>query len=406
MTQAGGGAEHPRQRGRSVVAAVLVSIVCLGLGAGMILNAHTPDDRATIRRHVAALGKPTTAAARARMTRDARAIINRRPLESRAVSLLGLVKEAEADKAGATKLMSVAGRLSRRDAATNLWLFHEGVTHGRYAEAFENIDAYLRRERREAGQKMLPMVASAASRPGAAPFLAKRLALEPDWRRSFYLTLSGLTAENPGLAFPIMSETLKAGSPPTADELEAHLSRMIAARRYDEAFLQWVLLMPKEKTSKIGYLNDGDFQDPRGAPPFDWNIAAASDATIESAAAYGRQGNALRLGFDALADAKLPAQLVMLTPGRYELSGEFLTETGDSAGRVKWEIACADMPAAPLAEHLASDTGAEWRSFRMTFEIPAAGCPAQWLSAKPTRGLERNAVAVWYDRMAIARLTP
>jgi len=392
---------HPLRKGDALKLGLLTAL-CLGL-AGLTachLAAQGIDRRTE---------KDWDAVSRARdpkklagIAERARETLHKQPLDVRAISLIAMAKEAGGDRNSAAQMMRAASKLSHRDSATNLWLFIHGVEAHRYDEAFENIDAYMRRNP-AAADRVLMNVVAAAVQPDAAPALAKRLALRPSWRGGFYSALARMTPKNPDIAFSIMSETLKAGSPPTREELQRHLNRMVAAQRFEEAYLQWILLLPNEQTAKLGYLNDGEFENDGGYPPFGWNLQGVEGATVESAAAYGRKGKALRLGYDGFSSRPLPTQLLLLPPGTYRMTGDYLAEDADSVGRIKWVVTCAGGAAQPLAEHLVGDTKGGWRRFVLNFTVPTAGCTAQVVGAAPVVGVRRVPVGVWFDKITLVQ---
>lgn len=380
----------------------LLAVLCLGIvGVTAIHLAAQGADLRTEKDWDAVSGSrdPKRLAA---ITERARHTLYNAPLDVRAISLLAMAKEAGGDRQTAEKLMRVASTLSRRDSASNLWLFINGVKNRQYDQAFASIDAYMRRSP-AAADKVLANVVAAAVQPGAAPALAKRLALQPSWRGGFYSALARMSPNHPDIAFTIMSETLKAGSPPTREELQLHLNRMVAAQRYEEAYLQWILLLPTEQTAKLGYLNDGEFENDGGYPPFGWTLRGIEGATVEIASAYGRQGKALRVGYDGFSSRPMPTQLLLLPPGAYKMTGDYLAEDADSFGRMKWMVACAGDDAQPLAEHLVGDTKGGWRRFVLNFTVPATGCTAQVAGAAPVVGVRRVPVGVWFDKITLVQ---
>lgn len=382
-----------------LVTPVLIGAACLALGAASIVQAMRSDPRQATRQAWAALPKTKDPAGLAKLERDARASLARGPIDAHALSLIGTMAETRGDAGRAGALMKTASQLSRRDDAADLWLFQNGMQARRYDDAMTHLDGFLRRNHPRPLPSMIKVVASAAYQPGAMPAFAKRLAYNPVWRGDFYIYLAGITTD-PGAAFPIMSLVKEAGSPPTPQEISIDVGRMVAAGRYDEAYLHWLLFLPQEKVSQVADLKDGDFNGTE-TPPFGWDLSTGK-AGAEKATAYGRDEKALRMGYNGYDEAAFTRQLLMLTPGTYDLAGEYLTESPESAGRFRWTVTCA-ASTQQLVEQIPQDSHQQWRPFTARFTVPEDGCTAQWLTATAVPGLRRVGVGAWYDRLSLKR---
>jgi hypothetical protein len=388
-----------RQSGPGRLAPLAIGAVCLALGGLCIVQAARPEPRRATREAWRALPKAKTPDEFAALERTARTSLARGPLDGHAVSLLGTVSDARGDTGKAEAFMRAASRLSHRDDAADLWLFQNGVQARRYDDAFTHLDGFLRRNHPRPMPAMIKVIAAAAYQPDAMPAFARRLAHNPVWRGDFYIYLAGITTE-PSAAFPLMNMVKEAGSPPTAQEISLDVSRMAAAGRYDEAYLHWLLFLPPDKATEISDLKDGDFKGTH-TPPFGWDLSTGK-AVIETASAYGRDEKALRMGYNGFSEAAFTRQLLMLTPGTYDFTGSYLTESPDSAGRFRWTVICAASQA-PLVEQKPQDSHQQWRTFSVRFTVPEDGCTAQWLTATALPGLNHVAVGAWYDRLAMSR---
>lgn len=399
MTTAGKGGRGSGRKadaGRLFVIAS-IALLCVVLGVGAVVHAASDGFEEDVERSWSQFNRSRRPEVLATITEQSRRALNRHPLNTRSASLLAMVHDSRGDQKNAEAMMRAAARMNRRDTAISLWMFQRDLQNRKFESAFVYIDAYLRR-RPEAVRAWAPILGSAALDPAALSALAERLAAKPSWRTSFYAALPELTPDAPGFAYPLLDATLRAGSPPTAIELDSHLGRLVRVRRYEEAFQQWRRL--SGASSATGGLNNGNFEE-GPHPPFGWSETPNS-GNIEQASAYGRDENALRLHYDGFSPTSFPTQLIMLKPGAYRLSGEYLTENAESAGRVQWTVACADQPEQALAAHVPVDTAGAWRKFDLQFSVPASGCVAQWTGAKAATGFNRVNVGVWYDRLTLA----
>ena len=66
------------------------------------------------------------------------------PLDSRALSLLGMVAERKGDLVRAEALMSLSAARSWRNPAAHVWLFAQAIRRGKFEEALVQADGLLR----------------------------------------------------------------------------------------------------------------------------------------------------------------------------------------------------------------------------------------------------------------------
>ena len=125
-------------------------------------------------------------------------------------------------------------------------------------------------------------------------------------------------------------------------------------------------------------------------------------------ARFGEFGAALRDGCAGLKNIDLGAAADFFASfGVFEdafgdidrLAGDVLTANHESAGSLEWGVYCVD--GSKIAAWRTTDTNVEWRRFAVDFDVPAEGCPAQWLRLRGIRADRRSTVEVWYDKLAI-----
>src|SRR5262249_54146724 len=106
------------------------------------------------------------------------------PLDSRALSLLGLAAERKGDLARAEALMSLAAARSWRNPSPHVWLFAQAIRRGKFEEALAQADGLLRAYPRYE-ETIFPVLAVFGTDRGALTALEGALAANPPWRRSF-----------------------------------------------------------------------------------------------------------------------------------------------------------------------------------------------------------------------------
>jgi hypothetical protein len=298
------------------------------------------------------------------------------PLDSRALSLLGFVAERKGDLARAEALMSLAAARSWRNPAPHVWLFAQTIRRGKFEEALAQVDGLLR-VYPKFEETIFPVLTVFGTDPGALSALEGALAANPPWRRAFLGT--AVNGANDRLMTQLYQSLIHSRQPPTADEMKPYLDRLILVGRFEEAYQDWrARSSPAETAGRYPY--NGNFEAPLDGLPFNWVFDAVSGAEIQITEAPDRgNSRALRLQFSgARAKFGRVGQLLMLTPGSYDLelavkSSSLRTERGPV-----WQISCSESRVL-LAETKAVTGTTPWTDLKVRFSVPSSGCNAQWL---------------------------
>jgi hypothetical protein len=326
------------------------------------------------------------------------------PLDSRALSLLGLVAERKGDLARAEALMSLGAARSWRNPAPHVWLFAQAIRRGKFEEALAQADGLLRVYPKYE-ETIFPVLTIFGTDPRALAALEGALAASPPWRRSF-LARAIVTGANDRLMTQLYQSLIHSRQPPTADEMKPYLDRLILVGRFEEGYQDWrATSAPAETAGRYPY--NGNFEAPLNGLPFNWVFDGVSGAEIQITEAPDRgNSHALRIQFSG-ARAKLGrvGQLLMLAPGSYDLelavkSSSLRTERGPV-----WQISCAESRVL-LAETKPVTGTTPWTDLKIRFSVPSSGCNAQWLQLiVPARTASESEIEgeVWFQSF---RVTP
>jgi hypothetical protein len=326
------------------------------------------------------------------------------PLDSRAISLLGLVAERKGDLARAEALMSLAAARSWRNPAPHVWLFAQAIRRGKFEEALAQSDGLLRVYPKYE-ETIFPVLTVFGTDPGALAALEGALAANPPWRRAF-LVGAIVNGAKDRLMMQLYQSLIHSRQPPTADEMKSYLDRLILVGRFEEAYQDWrARSSPAETAGRYPY--NGNFEAPLDGLPFNWVFDAISGAEIQITEAPDRgNSRALRIQFSG-ARAKLGrvGQLLMLAPGSYDLelavkSSSLRTERGPV-----WQISCAESRVL-LAETKPVTRTTPWTDLKVKFSVPSSGCNAQWLQLIiPARTASESEIEgeIWFQSF---RVTP
>src|SRR5437870_4959498 len=240
------------------------------------------------------------------------------PLDSRALSLLGLVAERKGDLARAELLMSLAAARSWRNPAPHFWLFAQAIRRGKFEEALAQSDGLLRVSPQYEAT-IFPVLTLFGTDPGALAALEGALAANPPWRRSF-LVSAVVNGVNDRLMTQLYQSLIHSRQPPTADEMKPYLDRLILAGRFEEAYRDWRATSSPTETP-VRYPYNANFEAPLDGLPFNWVFDSILGAEIQISEAPDRgNSRAMRVQFSgARARFGRVGQLLLLAPGGYNL---------------------------------------------------------------------------------------
>lgn len=170
-------------------------------------------------------------------------------------------------------------------------------------------------------------------------------------------------------AMPLVSQAIEHGvlSPGLGQFVIRHLK---AEGRWLDAYVVWLSLWKKP----LALLFNGDFEQPFISHGFDWEI---TDTNLHRAGAQvyqsgrGERGQVLQVVFTGR-EMRLPIvrQHLLLTPGRYRLTGEFQSSELRSQQGLSWVLSCAvgGQELGHSAPVLAQ--GRQWQTLELDFVVP------------------------------------
>ncbi|MBW3617038.1 MAG: hypothetical protein KY446_04685 [Proteobacteria bacterium] len=325
------------------------------------------------------------------------------PLQVRAISALGLVADARGQEGRARTLMERAARRSLRDRAAHAWLFEHHLASLRPDRAWFHADMLLRSDPYIA-EELAPLMSELSGLPGSGQGLAARLALRPYWREGILRELC--RGADPDVLRSSFTSLQTTRAPPTSEELECWLRRLVDEGRYAEAAELWRGSLPRERRALLGWPNNGGFDPDEGPSPFAWTIpAAAAGEALIAPSGESRQGYALRVAPSGRVVGHWLEQLLLLPPGDYLLAFKTRAEQAGGTATMSWVVRCADSQT-ELGASGPLEGAAGWASVVVPFRVPGGGCPAQRLAleaaAAPPSAVESLA-PVWFDDLRVSR---
>lgn len=367
-----------RRIGLLVVAALLLWLLARGYAdhlarpapeLALALNRNQPEALVALAERALLAGAIDDAEASA-----ARALAAH-PFEGRALRVLGAVAERRGDRDRAFALMRLAVATTPRETAAQFWLGINALVDKDLDGALLRFDRLLRVEP-ETQKKVFPILWVIAYNPVGAGPLGAYLAADPPWRAEF---LAGVIrgADSISALTRLLRSIEGAGGKLTESELDRLAARLLALRDWGRLRRLLATMAPDAPTDQ---LKDGGFDGVGRGPLLGWAIGPklpGADVLIAAADAGGNR--ALHLAFH---DRRVPfrnvSQVLLLPPGRYQVSGRARLQDLATATGLGWNLGCIGSSAL-LGKSERMLGSRDWREFRFTFEVPDADCGGQLL---------------------------
>lgn len=339
---------------------------------------YAPDDPRTLHRvmtlRYATNGQRLTATDYARIERS----LAGAPMAADPFALLAVRATRSGDTAAATRLLEEARRRNPRHRLARLLLMERYVRDNRPDEAGIELAA-INRLVPEASQLTLGAMTAMALDPRAKRALARAMSGDPGLQP----LLARLVAKGAPVETVLMlARTLPAGAVESANFpwRQPLIERLIKDGRYGQARMLWrSFLGATVRPADRGVFNAG-FARSDALPPFNWRLASGEVGAVELT-----RRNTMTVDYFGRQSGELVAQLLTLAPGRYRLSFTAEGKASAEASRLVWFVRCAAPGLRPeqgtaILTAVVDGIGGAPATRTATFTVPAAACPAQWLS--------------------------
>ncbi len=325
----------------------------------------------------------------------ARAALMREPVNLVAARTLGLIAAKRNDLAKAERYFAYAENLSRRDLTTQLWMIEKSVRENDIPRTLRHYDRALRTSRR-APDLLFPTLVAASNDPAIVEPLATLLASRPEWWHDF-LGAAVRNIDDPR-SLMTFSRALKLDMRASPDQIYVRqiVERLVKDRLYADAVRYYGEV---RGGSSQPLVRDGNFDHDIALLPLDWWFRNDSELSAMREM-FGDGDFRLVLRASGGRGGEVARQLLVLAPGRHTLSGKYGAVEGDGGGSAPLvvEVTCLDRPALVRSQLAPPDI--EGEDFSVTFTVPDAKCPAQWVRfvAAPLANTD-----LWIDRIELRR---
>lgn len=334
------------------------------------------DGRITARLAAVLAGAEAKPADRARSEQLGRLALAQDPTAIEAVAALGLNSDLQGKTSKTRQLFGYAERLSRRDAATQLWAIEDAVARGDIVAALRHYDIALR-VRPGLGEVLYPVLTAASVEPTIRQHLTRTLAANAPWSDSFVDFASG-NGKNPEAVASLFRDLRRAHVNVPQSSWATVIAALLASPNPAEAWTYYASIRPGAQRSRS---RDPRFAANLQAPSaLDW--MAVNDDGVTSTIEPG----AFDFAVPASVGGILLRQVQLLPPGTYRLQGqsEEIEQAADALPY--WTLACRD--GRDLGHIDVPNSVSGGGRFTGVFRVPA-DCPVQTLTllARPSQAV-------------------
>jgi tetratricopeptide (TPR) repeat protein len=320
------------------------------------------------------------------------AALREQAINPRALRLLGYYADVEGDSAGAEKFIRMAQRLSRRDAATQLWLIEAYARENDTRQTLVHYDIALR-TKPDTQTILFPRLLNAIEDQDIRTALKPYIRSTDGWGGSFLFYANANSKNLPALTELVVDTGGLVDRESAKSQELGLLGRLVGEKYFAEArrlFLQMPGAKPARMTSAAFDPSDRDSR----FGPMGWQLIDDPDAGGGFTGKAGDKQVTLSLFANSGTTRPVATKLLYLRPGSYLFNARLANLERGEGGFLRWQLRCpSDASGAPLWTIDSINA-----ALRATFTVPA-NCPVQFLDliasgGKGQTGLEATVAAV------------
>ena len=263
------------------------------------------------------------------MLRQVDQIAREAPLAPEPFLIKGALAQVEQRQGLAEQLFTAARARDPRSVAARYFLADRYLRSGRTPQALDEIAA-LSRLFPQGQASFGPALANFAKTPGAVPQLRSFFHASPELEPLVLTTLAD-DANNTNLILALWKGRGSGADVETAAWQSKLVNKLVDQRQYENAYSTWRRVAGV--TDSRAKVFNPSFIKSIVPPPFNWSYAGVG-GLVEPAA-----GDRLHVIYFGREDTVLAEQLLLLTPGRYQLSMDISNPPGEG-GEIAWSLTC------------------------------------------------------------------
>ncbi len=324
--------------------------------------------------------------------------LRQQAINPKALRLLGYYADTQGESEKAEKFIRAAEKLSRREAASQLWLIEAAARKNDSLQALTHYNIVLR-TKPDTQAILFPRLLSAiddrAIRNGLKPYIRS----DDEWAAAFLFFANAKSSNLPALV-DLMIETGGLRDRKVAKQQELGLlSRLLNEKYFAEArrlFLEMPGAKPDHLESAAFTAEDlnGDFG------VMGWSIIDNPD----SGAGFIGKSKIAPVSLSVFANSATTGIVankpLYLKPGAYRFNAKLTELNRGDGGFLRWQIRCPTLENGPAIWTLDSID----RASVATIEIPA-NCPFQFIDIIASGGKGQNGLEAMVSSIAMTKLS-
>lgn len=251
------------------------------------------------------------------------------PLAPEPFLIKGALAQVQQRQDLAEPLFAAARARDPRSVAARYFLADRYLRSGRIAPALGEIAA-LSRLFPQGRAGFGPALAAFAKTPGAVPQLRSFFRASPELEPLVLTTLAD-DARNAGLILALWRGRGSGVDAGTAAWQSKLVNKLVEQGEFANAYAIWRRVAGV--TGSRGTVFNPGFSKSTVPPPFNWSFAGAGGVVEPTT------GDRLQVIYFGRADTVLAEQLLLLAPGRYQLSMDISIPPGEG-GEIAWSLTC------------------------------------------------------------------
>jgi hypothetical protein len=299
------------------------------------------------------------------------------PLETSALQNLAVLYGLRSDQQRQLDIALLVPRFSKRNIGAQLAAATINIGRSQYAAAFVGLDELLRAHP-TMGPNVFPTMAGLFVQKKGDVELIGLLKNDPAWRGAFVeYVLQNDRLKNSGYSLLTMLRKEKAEV--RVGEVRSLVNAYVKAKEIDQAYFVWLDFLPSEDLHLVQSVFDGSFDREPKNLTFDWTIVPRQNARISIVDRPGSASNrSLMLDFlGDKGDFSNVFQYLMLSPGRYDVTYEFMAQNLKTESGMVWRIRC--LSGNELGQGPKAQLSGPWADYKFEIQVPENGCGSQVL---------------------------
>lgn len=268
------------------------------------------------------------------------ASLRNQAMNPKALRLLGFIADSAGKNDEAFRLISLAARLSRREAGAQIWLIETDSRRGDLVQTLRHYDILLRtnpESRDLLFSRLLAAIDDAEIRRAFVPYVRSNRGWVADF--IFYAMKEGQNL--PALVDLVAESAPLANTETVANQERALLARLVESKDFTSARRLFMLMSGASEDRLQQASFDANDRDGRfGA--MGWQIHDDSEAGGAFGTSGTNGGQSLSLYVNAATTRTIASKLLYLAPGGYRLNSQSSAIDRKAGGSVQWQMRCAD----------------------------------------------------------------